>query len=68
MRLCATASGELVVSAQGLDGGPPVTAAVAPIDGLPGGFDAHLVPAPGALVIGPPRGRDRPGPVVGFAA
>jgi hypothetical protein len=55
------------VSAQGLDGSTPITAPVPPIDGFPGGFNAHFVPAPGPLVIGVPGSRDQPGPVVGFA-
>lgn len=67
VRLCSTPKGELSVSAQGLDGSAPVTAALAPIDGLTFGLNAYFVPAPGALVIGAPGSRDRPGLVVGFA-
>ncbi|XVS67883.1 PQQ-binding-like beta-propeller repeat protein [Actinosynnema sp. CA-299493] len=66
VRLCSNPSGELSVSAQGLDGSAPITTALPPIGGLPFGIDGRLTPAPGALVIGVPGSRDRPGPVVGF--
>ncbi|KOX17919.1 hypothetical protein ADK67_37655 [Saccharothrix sp. NRRL B-16348] len=66
VRLCATPSGSLTVTAQGLDGSAPVTTALPPIAGSPHGLDARFTPAPGALVIGVPGSRERPGPVVGF--
>lgn len=41
------------------DGDGPTTVPLPAIDGLPYGHDAHLVPAPGAVVIGAPGSRDR---------
>jgi hypothetical protein len=43
-----------------------VTTALPPIAGLPHGMDARFTHAPGALVVGVPGSRERPGPVVGF--